>query len=187
MDLTSLEALYIAELKDLYSAEKQLIKALPKMAKAATSKELKQGFAHHLKQTRGHVTRLEKVFAAIDASPRGKKCIAMEGLIKEGEELTKEESEPEVLDAALIAAAQKVEHYEIAGYGCVRTYAQLLGDQKSADLLQQTLNEEAETDETLTGLAQNINVEAEEVAEPTKVKRNGRARSGSKLLSALGI
>ena len=100
MDLKSLEALYIAELKDLYSAENQLLKALPKMAKAATSKELKRGFEHHLKQTRGHVARLEKVFAAIDASPRGKKCKAMEGLIKEGEELTKEESEPEVLDAA---------------------------------------------------------------------------------------
>jgi ferritin-like metal-binding protein YciE len=187
MNLTSLEALYIAELKDLYSAEKQLVKALPKMAKAATDKDLKKGFEHHLKQTRVHVERLEKVFKQLEASPRGKKCTAMEGLIAEGEELTKEESEPEVLDAALIAAAQKVEHYEIAGYGCVRTYAQLLGDHKSADLLQQTLNEEADTDKALTGLASNINVDAEEIAEPTKIKRNGRAKPRSRMLSALGL
>jgi ferritin-like metal-binding protein YciE len=189
MKLSSLEDLYISELKDLYSAEKQLVKALPKMAKAATSKQLKQGFEHHLKQTRGHVERLEKVFADIEASPRGKKCIAMEALIKEGEELMKEGVEPEVLDAGLIAAAQRVEHYEIAGYGCVRTYAELMGNQKAARLLQQTLDEEGETDKTLTSLAEQINVEADEVTgEHTKVKRNGRGKSlGSKVLDAVGL
>lgn len=190
MNLSNLEDLYIAELKDLYSAEKQLVKALPKMAKAATSKQLKQGFEHHLKQTRTHVDRLEKVFKSIEASPRGKKCMAMEALIHEGEELIKEKSEPEVLDAGLIAAAQRIEHYEIAGYGCVRTYARLLGDAKAEELLQQTLDEEGETDKTLTQLAEQINVEAEEMdgGEPKKVKpRNGRHKRGSGLLSAIGL
>jgi ferritin-like metal-binding protein YciE len=187
MELASLEALYISELKDLYSAEQQLVKALPKMAKAATSKELKKGFEHHLKQTRGHIARLEKVFKAIEASPRGKKCKAMEGLIKEGAELIKEKAEPEVLDAALIAAAQRVEHYEIAGYGCVRTYARILGDQESASLLQQTLDEESQTDETLTQLAESINIEAEEVAEPEKLKPRRTAKKSGGLLSAIGL
>jgi ferritin-like metal-binding protein YciE len=191
MKLASLEDLYVSELKDLYSAETQLLKALPKMAKAATSKELKKGFQHHLKQTREHVSRLEKVFAQLDASPGGKRCKAMEGLIKEGADVIKEDAEPEVKDAALIAAAQRVEHYEIAGYGCVRTYAKILGNPKAAELLQQTLNEEAETDVALTELADDINLEADEVGDKTaktKTKRNGRAKTvGSKILNAVGL
>ena len=189
MNLSSLEDLYVSELKDLYSAENQLVKALPKMAKAATSKELKQGFQHHLKQTKEHVARLKKVFAELDAAPGGKRCKAMEGLIKEGSEVIKEDAEPDVKDAALIAAAQRVEHYEIAGYGCVRTYAKILGNQKAAQLLQQTLDEEAETDVALTELAEDINLEADEVGEkPTKAKRNGRAKSvGGKILEAVGL
>ncbi len=162
MELESLEDLYVEQLKDLYSAENQLLKALPKMAKAATSKELKNGFEKHLKQTEGHVNRLEQIFDELDASPKGKKCKAMEGLIEEGAEVIAEDAEPQVKDAALIAAAQRVEHYEIAGYGCVRTYAQLMGNDKAATLLQQTLDEEAETDKTLTSLAESINVEAED-------------------------
>ena len=161
MQLSTLEDLLVDELKDLYSAENQLLKAIPKMAKAATSKALKAGFEKHLKQTEGHVERLEQVCEILDASPKGKKCKAMKGLIEEGADVIEEDAEPEVKDAALIAAAQKVEHYEIAGYGCVRTYAELLGNTKAAKLLQQTLDEEADTDKALTKLAESINVEAE--------------------------
>jgi ferritin-like metal-binding protein YciE len=161
MQLSTLEDLLVEELKDLYSAENQLLKALPKMAKAATSKALKAGFEKHLKQTEGHVERLEQVCETLDVSPKGKKCKAMEGLIEEGADVIEEDAEAEVKDAALIAAAQKVEHYEIAGYGCVRTYAELLGNSKAAKLLQQTLDEEADTDKALTKLAESINVEAE--------------------------
>ncbi|HVT28873.1 MAG TPA: ferritin-like domain-containing protein [Lacipirellulaceae bacterium] len=165
MKLESLEDLFVNELKDLYSAERQLVKALPKMAKASASRELRSGFEKHLKQTEGHVDRLEQIFGELDVSPRGKKCKGMEGLIEEGAEVIKEDAEPEVKDAALIAAAQRVEHYEIAGYGCVRTYARLLGNDVAAKLLQQTLDEEGETDKTLTELAETINVEAEETSE----------------------
>lgn len=161
MQLSTLEDLLVDELKDLYSAENQLLKAIPKMAKAATSKALKAGFEKHLKQTEGHVERLEQVCEDLDVSPKGKKCKAMEGLIEEGADVIEEDAEPEVKDAALIAAAQKVEHYEIAGYGCVRTYAELLGNTKAAKLLQQTLDEEGDTDKALTKLAESINVEAE--------------------------
>jgi ferritin-like metal-binding protein YciE len=162
--LNTLQELFVHELKDLYSAETQLIKALPKMAKAATSPELKEGFQKHLKQTEGHAKRIETIMKKLDETPRGKTCKAMQGLIEEGSETIKEDAEPSVKDAALIAAAQKVEHYEIAGYGTVRTYAELLGHDEIADLLQETLDEEAETDETLTELAQSINVEAEQAA-----------------------
>lgn len=162
MKLTNLEDLFVDELKDLYSAENQILKALPKMVKAASHPELQQAFQQHLEQTREHVARLEKIFDKLDASPRGKKCKAMEGLIEEGKEIMDEDAEPSVLDAALIGAAQRVEHYEIAGYGCVRTYARLLGDEQSANLLQQTLDEEGETDKKLTQLAESvINVHAE--------------------------
>jgi ferritin-like metal-binding protein YciE len=164
MEMESLRELYIEELKDLYSAENQIIKALPKMVKAATSSELKKGFEQHLAQTRGQVERLEKIFKELDESPKGKKCKGMEGLLEEGKEWMEEDAEPEVMDAGLIAAAQHVEHYEIAGYGCVRTYAELLGFTNAAKLLQQTLDEEKQTDEKLTGLAQTINVEAERAA-----------------------
>ncbi len=161
MDMDTLEALYIDELKDLWSAEKQILKALPKMAKAASATPLKQGFRRHQQQTREHVRRLERIFKSLDASPRGKKCVGMEGLLKEGSELIKERPEADVLDAGLISAAQHVEHYEMAGYGTVRTWAKLLGHADHARLLQQTLNEEGETDKALSRLAEKINVEAE--------------------------
>jgi ferritin-like metal-binding protein YciE len=164
MEMESLRDLYIEELKDLYSAENQIIKALPKMIKAATSPDLKAGFEEHLEQTRVQVERLEEIFKQLDESPKGKKCKGMEGLLEEGKELMEEDAEPEVLDAGLIAAAQHVEHYEIAGYGCVRTYAELLGDKRAVELLQQTLDEEKGTDKKLTMIARSINVEAERAA-----------------------
>ena len=161
MELDTLRQLYIDELKDLYSAEKQLIKALPKMAKAATSPDLKQAFETHLEQTRRQVERLEQVFEGLEATPRGKKCVGMEGLIEEAQELIGEDPEPEVLDAGLISKAQHVEHYEIAGYGTVRSYALMLGESDQAALLQETLDEEGETDKLLTELAEGaINLEA---------------------------
>jgi ferritin-like metal-binding protein YciE len=164
MEMESLQELFVEELKDLYSAEKQILKALPKMIKKATSKELKSGFEKHLKETEVHVERLEKIFQALDESPRGKKCKGMEGVIADGAELMEEDAQPEVMDAGLIGAAQHVEHYEMAGYGCVRTYAELLGKSKIAALLQKTLDEEKATDEKLTELARNINVKAEKAA-----------------------
>jgi len=164
MEMEDLRDLYIEELKDLYSAENQIIKALPKMIKAASSEELKAGFEEHLEQTKNQVARLEKIFEGLDASPKGKKCKGMEGLLEEGKELMEEDAEADVLDAGLIAAAQHVEHYEIAGYGCVRTYAELLGDKQAVKLLQQTLDEEKETDQKLSELARSINVEAEKAA-----------------------
>jgi len=162
MKLSTLEDLYVEELQDLYSAETQLLKALPKMAKAASSAELQSAFEDHLEQTKEHVARLEQIFENYDANPKGKKCNGMEGLIKEGDEIINEDMEDEVRDAGLISAAQRVEHYEMAGYGCVATYAKLLGKEDEADLLHQTLEEEEETDETLTDLAETINVEANE-------------------------
>jgi len=152
--------LYTEELKDLYSAENQLIKALPKMAKAATSADLRNGFEEHLSQTMEHVARLEKIFKALGQSPTGKKCKGMEGLVKEGAEMIEEDPEPEELDAGLISAAQRVEHYEIAAYGCVSTYAKLLGEEAAMALLRKTLDEEKETDKKLTHLSEHINVEA---------------------------
>lgn len=164
MEMESLRDLMVDELKDLYSAENQILKALPKKIKKATSPELKQGFEKHLKETEGHVERLEKIFKELDESPRGKKCKGMEGVIADGRELMEEDAEPEVMDAGLIGAAQHVEHYEMAGYGCVRTYAELLGLDNIAKLLQKTLDEEKATDEKLTELARNINVEAKKAA-----------------------
>ena len=162
MQMESLQDLYVDQLKDLYNAEGQLVKALPKMAKAASNPQLQAAFNEHLEQTRGHVERLEKVLDKLGESPKGKKCKAMEGLIEEAKELMEEDADPDVMDAGLIASAQRVEHYEIAGYGCVRTYARLLGDEQSARLLQQTLDEEGQTDKKLTDLAERlINVEAE--------------------------
>jgi len=161
MKIESLRELFVEELKDLYSAENQLLKALPKMAKAATSPELRKGFEKHLTETQEQVARLEAIFEDLDESPKGKKCKAMEGLVEEGSEVIEEDMDDDVRDAALIAAAQRVEHYEIAGYGCVRTYAELLGESKAAKLLQKTLDEEGKTDKSLTSLAEAINVEAE--------------------------
>jgi ferritin-like metal-binding protein YciE len=156
MELETLKDLYITELKDLYSAEKQIIKALPKMAKAATNAKLSAGFKEHLEQTKEHVVRLEEILQSHDETTRGPKCKGMEGVLKEGDEMIEEEADDEVRDAGLIAAAQRVEHYEMAGYGCARTYAQLLGDKKGATLLQTTLDEEAATDKKLTKLATSV-------------------------------
>jgi ferritin-like metal-binding protein YciE len=160
MSEQGLKALYIDELKDLYSAENQLVKALPKMAKAASSDELREGFEKHLEQTRGHVQRLEKIFQALGESPKGKTCKGMQGLIEEGSEATEEDYNGSVMDAALIGAAQRVEHYEIAGYGTVRSMAETLGESNHVSLLEKTLEEEKETDEKLTDLAERINTQA---------------------------
>jgi ferritin-like metal-binding protein YciE len=156
MKLDTLQKLYVDELRDLYNAENQLLKALPKMAKAASSEELKNAFEKHLEQTEMHVQRLEQVFEELDQTPKGKTCRAMKGLIQEGSEILEEEGDPSVLDAGIIVAAQKVEHYEIAGYGSVRTFAELLGQQKAVELLQTTLDEESEANELLNGLAESI-------------------------------
>jgi ferritin-like metal-binding protein YciE len=153
MELSTLKDLYIHELKDLFSAEKQLIKALPKMAKAATNPDLAAGFEQHLEETREHAVRLEKILKSHDQTTRGPKCKGMEGLVAEGAEMIEEEADDEVRDAGLISAAQRVEHYEIAGYGCAKTYAELLGDKTGLKILQTTLDEEAATDEKLTALA----------------------------------
>jgi ferritin-like metal-binding protein YciE len=156
MKLDTLEQLYISELRDLYSAENQLLKALLKMAKAASSNELKDAFVKHLAQTKRHVERLEQIFEQLDESPKGKTCRGMKGLIEEGSEILKEDGEDSVLDAGMIVAAQKVEHYEIASYGSVRTFANLLGKDEAAGLLQSTLDEESETNEILNRLAESI-------------------------------
>ena len=156
MKLNTLQKLYTDELRDLYNAENQLLKALPKMAKAASSEELKEAFEKHLEQTKGHVERLEQVFEELGEKPKGKTCRAMKGLIEEGSEILEEDGEESVLDAGIIVAAQKVEHYEIAGYGSVRTFAHLLGKDKSAELLQTTLDEESVTNEILNKLAESV-------------------------------
>ena len=161
MKLMSLENLFTEELRDLYSAENQILKALPKMAKAASSPELQAAFKEHLEQTKVHVERLETIFEELGTSPKGKKCKGMEGLIEEGSELMEEKADPSVLDAGLIAAAQRVEHYEMAGYGTVRTFARTLGKSQAAELLQKTLDEEGETDKKLSKLAETaVNAEA---------------------------
>jgi ferritin-like metal-binding protein YciE len=188
MKKNSLRHLYLEELKDLYNAENQLVKALPKMAKAATSEELRAGFEEHLEQTKGHVSRLEEIFEAMEESPKGKKCKGMEGLITEGSEMIGEDPGDEELDAGLISAAQRVEHYEIAGYGSVRTYARLLGDEDAASLLEETLKEEKETDQKLSSLAEQINLQAgesenedegeDEEVSPSQVRSSNGARRG---------
>lgn len=162
MKIETLRDLYVEQLQDLHSAETQLVQALPKMAKAAAHPQLQQAFTEHLAQTEQHVQRLEQLFAQLGSSPKGQTCKGMEGLITEGQEMIKAKGDPAAIDAGLIAAAQRVEHYEIAGYGCVRTYAQQLGEPQSVTLLQQTLDEEAQTDANLTALAEQvINLEAE--------------------------
>jgi ferritin-like metal-binding protein YciE len=156
--ITTLEELFVEQLQDLYSAENQLIKALPAMAKAAHAPALKTGFLEHLEQTKEHAVRLEQIFEELGEKAKGKKCQAMEGLIKEGKETISEKASPEVKDVGLIAAAQRVEHYEIAGYGCVRTYAKILGHKEVAKTLQTTLDEEAATDRKLTAAAEKLNL-----------------------------
>jgi ferritin-like metal-binding protein YciE len=161
MEVDTLEKLFHDMLKDIYHAEKQLVRALPKMAKAASNEELSRAFTEHLRQTEKQVDRLEKVFKEIGKTPQAKKCVGMEGLIEEGKELMNEDIEEEVLDAGLIVAAQKVEHYEIATYGSLRTYAQILGKERAVKLLEETLREETETDKRLTQIAESsINIEA---------------------------
>jgi ferritin-like metal-binding protein YciE len=161
MKLTTLRDLYVEQLQDLHSAETQLVEALPKMAKAASHSQLQSAFKEHLEQTKTHAQRIEQILGTLGAKTGGQKCQAMEGLIKEGEEMIKSRGDSDAIDAGLIAAAQRVEHYEIAGYGCVRTYARTLGDEQAARLLQQTLDEEGMTDKKLTNLAEEvINVEA---------------------------
>lgn len=161
MSMDSLNDLYVDELKDIYNAENQLLKALPKMQKRATAPELKAAFKEHLEVTEEQIERLEKIFKDMDKSPKGKTCKAMKGLIEEASEIMEEEAEDAVMDAAIIGAAQKVEHYEIASYGTVRTFAMLLGEDDAAELLQETLDEEGEADKKLTSLAEEVvNVEA---------------------------
>jgi ferritin-like metal-binding protein YciE len=172
MKLNTLKQLYIEELRDLYSAENQLLKALPKMAKGASSEELKLAFENHLDQTKVHVERLEEIFERLDETPKGKTCQAMKGLVEEGSEILGEDGEESVLDAGIIAAAQKVEHYEIASYGTVRTFAQLLGEDEAAELLQETLDEEGEADKLLTQLAQEI-VNPEALLEDAEAEATG--------------
>lgn len=172
MKLDSLEKLYLNELRDLFSAENQLLKALPKMAKAASSEDLKGAFDKHVEQTETHVERLEKIFEDLDESPKGKTCRGMKGLIEEGSEILSEDGEEMILDAGIIVAAQKVEHYEIASYGSVRTFAELLQRNKDAKLLQTTLDEESETNELLNELA-------EELINPEALTESQMASSGS--------
>jgi ferritin-like metal-binding protein YciE len=175
MKLDNLRQLYVEELRDLYNAENQLVKALPKMAKGASSDELKQAFENHLEQTEGHVERLEKIFKNLDESPKGKTCHAMKGLVEEGSEILDKDGEESVLDAGIIAAAQKVEHYEIASYGTVRTFAEILGENEAARLLQQTLDEEGEANKLLNELAEGI-ANPEAVSEEAKSATSGSPR-----------
>lgn len=183
MELDSLRALYVEGLKDLYSAENQIMKALPRMIRAAENPQLKRAFEKHLRVTERQAKRLEKICKALGEKPTGKKCVGMEGLIEEAKDLISERPEPEVLDAGLLAAAQHVEHYEMAGYGTVRTYARELGYDDQADLLQATLDEEQETDVELTLLAESsINLEAivagDDEEEEDAPRRGGARKKG---------
>ena len=180
MPKDSLKKLYVDELKDLFSAENQLVRALPILAKAASAKELRQDFEEHLEQTKGHVKRLEKIFRSLDENSKGKKCVGMEGLVKEGSEVMEENFEEAVLDAALIGAAQRVEHYEIAAYGTVCEFAKVLGETEHASLLRETLEEEKETDQKLTELAREINAQANEVATQEKQDQSKPGRKAPK-------
>ena len=164
MKVESIEDLFLDELKDLYSAEKQITKALPKMAKAASTKELSAAFDSHLQETKGHVERLEEIFEKLGKRGAGKTCEGMKGLLEEGSEVIQEIAKGPVRDAGLIAAAQKVEHYEIAGYGSVRSFAELLGKQDTVELLEQTLEEEKAADEKLTTISESVNHEAQTAA-----------------------
>ena len=169
-----LKELYIDELKDLYSAENQLLKALPKMAKAASSEELQAGFKEHLEQTRGHVERLQQILSLSTRVSRGKKCMGMEGLVKEGSEVMEEDFDQAVMDAALIGAAQRVEHYEIAAYGTVSEFARILGEEQHVSLLEETLQEEKKTDEKLTSLAKEINPQAKQDSDGDEARKATR-------------
>lgn len=184
--IESLKELLEEELKDIYSAEKQLLKALPKMAKKASSEELRSALQEHLQVTEGQVERLEQVFESLGKPAKAKTCKAMQGLIEEGKEIMEEDAEDAVMDAGIIAAAQKVEHYEIASYGTVRTWARLCGENEAADLLQETLDEEGEADKRLTELAESIvNPEAEDGdGNYNQSASSGGGRGGSKKSSS---
>ncbi len=184
MKHNELKELYIDELRDLYDAENRLVKALPKLAKASSSEKLREGFESHLEQTRGHVDRLKEILDALGEKPTGKTCAGMAGLVKEGDEMMGEDFSDEVMDAALISAAQRVEHYEIAAYGCLSAWAQLLGESEANALLEKTLEEEKETDQKLTELSEEINVEAkgsgseeEESDQPAPARKAKSARA----------
>jgi|ERR1043166_1005177 ferritin-like metal-binding protein YciE len=177
MKLDTLKKLYVEELRDVYNAEQQLVKALPKMAKGASSDELREALETHLDETKGHVERLEQIFEGLGESPKGKTCKAMKGLVEEGSEILDEKGEDSVLDAGIIAAAQKVEHYEIATYGTLRTWADLLNQEEAAELLQETLDEEGEADKKLNELAEEIvNPEALLEGEEEETAVGGRRR-----------
>jgi ferritin-like metal-binding protein YciE len=182
VEKSSLQDLYLDELKDLYNAETQLVKALPKMAKAASNDQLRAAFQEHLRETSEHVSRLEQIFEQLGEKATGKKCLGMEGLVKEGSETMKEDYSEEVKDAAIIGAAQRVEHYEMAGYGTVRAFAELLGETEHVSLLEKTLEEEKQADEKLTQLAEEINAKAAEGQEVEEGQPAGSAqgRSSSK-------
>jgi ferritin-like metal-binding protein YciE len=164
MTVDTLDSLFVSELKDLYSAENQITKALPKLIKAASSEDLRGAFEHHLKETQGHVQRLEKVFQILGSSPRGKTCNGMKGVLEEGAEVLDETAEGSVRDAALISAAQRVEHYEMAGYGTVRSYAEILGQSEISEILEETLEEERAADQKLTEISHKLNSEAQQGA-----------------------
>jgi ferritin-like metal-binding protein YciE len=173
----TLRELYVSELQDLYDAENQLIEALPKMAEASTSPELRSGFQAHLQQTRGHAERLERIFTSLGEEAKRKKCKAMKGLVAEGGEMIDEDFEGAVKDAGLIGAAQRVEHYEIAAYGTARAFAEILGNQEGVSLIEQTLREEKETNDKLSELSETINDEA---AGSEAVEPNGPNRTAPK-------
>jgi ferritin-like metal-binding protein YciE len=178
--METLDELLAEELKDIYSAEKQLLRALPKMAKKATAPELKAALQEHAEMTQRQVERLEEVFAALGQPPKAKTCKAMQGLIEEATEIMEEDASTSVLDAGIIAAAQKVEHYEIASYGTVRTWARLCGEEEAATLLQETLDEESQTDERLTELAESIVNPRAEDGEDEEETSGAAKKSGSK-------
>jgi ferritin-like metal-binding protein YciE len=164
MSVGTMDELFVDELKDLYSAERQITRALPKLVKAATSDELRQAFQSHLEETNGHVTRLEKAFEILGKSPKGKTCVGMKGVLEEGAEVLEDTDKGEVRDAGLISAAQRVEHYEMAGYGSARDFAKLLGQDEIAELLEETLEEEKAADKKLTSISKQVNAEAKSAA-----------------------
>jgi len=176
----SLRQLYVDELKDLYSAETQMVKTLPKLAKASSSADLRRAFEEHLRQTSDQVSRLEQIFRTLDEKPTGKKCLGMEGLVKEGAETMQEQYGDALMDAALIGAAQRVEHYEIAGYGTVRAFAELLGESDHVSLIEQTLAEEKQADQTLTQLAEQINSQADRGEAETAGQQRGTGKRAAK-------
>ncbi len=188
MKIESLRDLLEEELKDIYSAEKQLVKAMPKMAKKASSEELRAALEEHLEVTKGQIERLEEVFSVLGQTPKAKTCKAMKGLLEEATEIMDEDATPAVMDAGIIAAAQKVEHYEIASYGTVRTWARLCGEEEAAELLQETLDEEGQADKNLSEIAETINPDAEDdddeeeapVAKASSKKSSAKKASGRK-------